>query len=82
MTEPPVRLQRAVEFRDPLFFYLVTGFTVRWIGTAASAGPSAVVIWLMACLAFYVPRSCSPSWRSRPGTRTKAALCLEHAGLQ
>ena len=42
-------------FRDLLLFYLVTGFTVRWIGTAASAGPSAVVIWLMACLAFYIP---------------------------
>jgi glutamate:GABA antiporter len=42
-------------FRDLLLFYLVTGFTVRWIGTAAAAGPSAVVIWLMACLAFYVP---------------------------
>jgi amino acid transporter len=42
-------------FRDLLLFYLVTGFTVRWIGTAASAGPSAVVIWLLACLAFYIP---------------------------
>lgn len=42
-------------FRDLLLFYLVTGFTVRWIGTAASAGPSAVVIWLIACLAFYIP---------------------------
>ena len=42
-------------FRDLLLFYLVTGFTVRWIGTAASAGPSAVVIWLGACLLFYVP---------------------------
>jgi glutamate:GABA antiporter len=42
-------------FRDLLLFYLVTGFTVRWIGTAAAAGPSAVVIWLMACLAFYIP---------------------------
>jgi amino acid transporter len=42
-------------FRDLLLFYLVTGFTVRWIGTAAAAGPSAVIIWLTACLAFYVP---------------------------
>jgi amino acid transporter len=42
-------------FRDLLLFYLVTGFTVRWIGSAAAAGPSAVVIWLMACLAFYLP---------------------------
>jgi glutamate:GABA antiporter len=42
-------------FRDLLLFYLVTGFTVRWISPAAAAGPSAVVIWLMACLAFYIP---------------------------
>ena len=42
-------------FRDLLLFYLVTGFTVRWIGTAAAAGPSAVIIWLTACLAFYAP---------------------------
>src|SRR3712207_5110405 len=42
-------------FGDLLLFYLVTGFTVRWIATAAGAGPSAVVIWLLACLAFYLP---------------------------
>jgi amino acid transporter len=42
-------------FPDLLLFYLVTGFTVRWIGSAAAAGPSAIVIWLMACVAFYVP---------------------------
>jgi glutamate:GABA antiporter len=53
--DTPVRLQRAMEFRDLLLFYLVTGFTVRWIGTAAAAGPSAILIWLTACLAFYVP---------------------------
>jgi amino acid transporter len=46
-------------FRDLLLFYLVTGFTLRWIGTAASAGPSAIVIWLTACLAFYVPLMCT-----------------------
>ena len=53
--EEPARLQRAMGFRDLVLFYLVTGFTVRWIGTAAAAGPSAIVIWLTACLAFYVP---------------------------
>src|SRR5919112_5309372 len=42
-------------FSDLLLFYLVTGFTVRWIATAAAAGPSAIVIWLLACVAFYVP---------------------------
>lgn len=49
------QLHREMGFRDLLLFYLVTGFTVRWIATAASAGPSAIVIWLIACLAFYVP---------------------------
>jgi glutamate:GABA antiporter len=42
-------------FRDLLFFYLVTGFTIRWVGTAASAGPSSVLIWLLVCCAFYLP---------------------------
>jgi amino acid transporter len=42
-------------FRDLLLFYLVTGFTVRWIATAAGAGPSSIVIWVGACLAFYIP---------------------------
>jgi amino acid transporter len=55
MHEAPAQLHRAMGFRDLLLFYLVTGFTVRWISTAASAGPSAVIIWLGACLVFYLP---------------------------
>jgi amino acid transporter len=55
MQEAPPRLHRAMGFRDLLLFYLVTGFTVRWIGAAAAAGPSAVVIWLGAAVLFYVP---------------------------
>ena len=50
---PPLR--RVMGFRDLLLFYLVTGFTVRWISTAASAGPSSIIIWLMTCVAFYLP---------------------------
>jgi len=50
---PPLR--RVMGFRDLLLFYLVTGFTVRWISTAAAAGPSSIVIWLIACAAFYLP---------------------------
>ena len=53
--QPQARLHRAMGFGDLLLFYLVTGFTVRWIGTAAAAGPSAIVIWLIACATFYVP---------------------------
>jgi amino acid transporter len=42
-------------FRDLVLFYLVTGFSLRWIAPAAAAGPSSVVIWVMAALAFYLP---------------------------
>jgi amino acid transporter len=53
--EATSQLHRAMGFRDLLLFYLVTGFTVRWIGNAAAAGPSAVVIWIGAGLVFYLP---------------------------
>ena len=36
-------------------FYFVTGFSLRWIATAAAAGPSALVIWIVAALGFFVP---------------------------
>ena len=49
------QLRRVMGFRDLLLFYLVTGFTVRWISTAAAAGPSSIVVWLMGCGAFYLP---------------------------
>jgi amino acid transporter len=55
MEKRPGALHRVMGFRDLLLFYLVTGFTVRWIGTAAAAGPSSVIIWTMGCLAFYLP---------------------------
>ncbi|HEX6107208.1 MAG TPA: APC family permease [Gemmatimonadales bacterium] len=54
-TAGPPRLRRAMGFRDLLLFYLVTGFSVRWISNAAAAGPSAVVIWVLGCLALYLP---------------------------
>lgn len=49
------RLRRAMGFRDLFLFYLITGFSVRWISNAAAAGPSAIIIWLGACAALYVP---------------------------
>jgi amino acid transporter len=46
-------------FLDLVLFYVVTGISLRWIATAASAGPSAVVIWVGAWLAFYTPLALS-----------------------
>ncbi len=45
-------------FRDVLMFYIVTGCSLRWVAQAAAAGPSAIVIWVLACLTFYIPLLC------------------------
>jgi len=42
-------------FRDLLLFYVVTGISLRWIASAAAAGPSSIVIWVGAWLGFYTP---------------------------
>jgi len=46
-------------FRDLVLFYVVTGISLRWIATAAAAGPSSVVIWIGAWLVFYTPLALS-----------------------
>jgi amino acid transporter len=48
-------LRKALGFRDLVLFYVVTSFSLRWIATAAAAGPSALVIWVIAALGLYVP---------------------------
>ena len=50
-----VTLRRVLTFRDLFLFYIVTGFSLRWIATAAAAGPSAIVIWVIAALGLFVP---------------------------
>ena len=46
-------------FRDLLLFYVVSGISLRWIATAAAAGPSSIVIWIGAWLLFYLPLALS-----------------------
>src|SRR5256885_766338 len=53
------RPKRATGFVDLVLFYVVTGISLRWIATAASAGPSAVIIWFAAWLTFYTPLALS-----------------------
>jgi amino acid transporter len=48
-------LRRALGFRDLVLFYLVTTFSLRWIATAAAAGPVALVFWAIAALCLFVP---------------------------
>jgi len=49
------QLRRVLSFRDLLLYYVVTGFSLRWVAVAAAAGPSSLVIWLVAALGFFVP---------------------------
>jgi len=51
--------KREMGFLDLFLFYVVTGVSLRWAATAASAGPSAVVIWFAAWLTFYTPLALS-----------------------
>src|SRR5246127_1255930 len=57
--EDPQRPKKAVGFRDLLLFYVVTAISLRWIATAAAAGPSSIAIWIGAWLAFYTPLALS-----------------------
>jgi hypothetical protein len=46
-------------FRDLVLFYVITGISLRWIATAAAAGPSSIVIWIGAWFCFYTPLALS-----------------------
>ncbi len=41
--------------RDVVFFYVVTGLSLQWVATAATAGASAMVMWIVAWVIFFVP---------------------------
>ena len=49
-------LHRALGLRDLVLFNLVAVLGLRWLATAAKAGPSALVLWLLAALFFFVPQ--------------------------
>jgi glutamate:GABA antiporter len=48
-------LRKAMGFGDLVLFYLVTALSLRWIATAAAAGPSSLFIWILGCLSYFVP---------------------------
>ena len=49
-------LHRALGLRDLVLFNLVAVVGLRWLATAAKAGPSAIALWLLAGLFFFVPQ--------------------------
>jgi amino acid transporter len=57
--EDPNRPRQVLGFRDVVLFYVITGISLRWIATAAAAGPGSIVIWIGAWLCFYTPLALS-----------------------
>ena len=48
-------LKRELGFRDVILFYIVSSLSLRWIATAAASGQSAIAVWLIAWVGFFLP---------------------------
>ena len=48
------QLVRALNLRDLVLFNLVAVIGITWVATAAKAGPSALTLWLLAAILFFV----------------------------
>jgi amino acid transporter len=53
---PEIALPRALGLRDLVLFNLVAVVGLRWLATAGKAGPSALVLWILAALFFFIPQ--------------------------
>jgi len=49
------QLRRVLTLRDVVLFYVVAIVGPRWIASAAAAGPSSLVIWILACVGMFIP---------------------------
>jgi amino acid transporter len=52
-------LKRELGFFDLTLFYIAGALSLRWIATAAAAGPSTLVIWVFAFFCFFIPLAAS-----------------------
>lgn len=48
-------LRRELTLRDVVLFFVTTGTNLQWVATAAAAGPSSLVVWLIGGLGMFVP---------------------------
>ena len=48
-------LRRELTLRDVVLFFVTTGTNLQWVATAAAAGPSALVVWLIGGLCMFLP---------------------------
>jgi amino acid transporter len=60
MTETPVTtppLKRSLGLVDVALFFAISGSNLQWVATAAAAGPSSLVVWVIGAFAMFVPLS-------------------------
>jgi amino acid transporter len=53
MEEP--QLKRSLGLFDVALFFVVAGSNLQWVATAGAAGASSLAVWLIGCLAMFVP---------------------------
>jgi len=49
-------LKRVLPLGDLVLFNVVAVLGLRWVATSAKAGPSSLVLWLLAALLFFIPQ--------------------------
>ena len=49
------KLRRVMGLRDLILFYTIAVVGLRWVPTAASLGPSAITLWLLSFVFFFLP---------------------------
>lgn len=52
----PETLPRTLTLRDMVLFNMVAVQSLRWLATAAAAGPSSISLWILAALFFFIPQ--------------------------
>jgi len=55
-TETKPQLIRALKLRDLVLLNLVAVLGLRHLGTSAKAGPTTLLLWVLAALFFFVPQ--------------------------
>lgn len=50
-------LPRALGLRDVILYFVTAGTNLQWVATAAAAGPSSLVIWVLGGLTMFLPLS-------------------------
>jgi amino acid transporter len=56
-----VALPRELTLRDMVLFNVVAVVSLRWMATAAAAGPSSITLWVLAALLFFIPQGLAVS---------------------